>query len=346
MRSRFRLATLALTVSAAALITVLPAARTARAQTTTFSEDEKSIVFKNIQAQVTALKSTPSEGHLRGTYSAKHLFETYSAGVEHVQGMAQLSDGRYALSHNAREGRRALIVVSNGDGGCGFLNVGVGNHPGAIQAAGKVIVVPITGNDLKGSEIMFVDARDKNAPKLPTLGHLRITQTDESFGQAGIVFDPSRRCHWVFAPTSGRSAILYKSNGKSLFDMSCRFESQGKFTGLRVGEGGMQLLIDDQGVMYVVALDRSDTGVESVALNKLSNPGPDCSASLVVENDLSDSGTGTDYSAGFRWGGTVARKPDLPGQATKDPVLQVVGVSRTLTYGPADNYAKLRYWNQ
>jgi hypothetical protein len=224
--------------------------------------------------------------------------------------------------------------------------VGVGNHPGAIQAAGKVIVVPITGNDLKGSEIMFVDARDKDAPRLPSLGHLRITQTDESFGQAGIAFDPTRRCHWVIAPTSGRSAILYKSNGKSLFDTSCRFESQRKFTGLTIGEGGVQLLIDEQGQMFVVALGRSDSGVESVALNKVSNPGPNWSAGFVTENELSDSGSKTDYSAGFRWGGTVARKPDLPGQAAKDPVLQVVAVSRTLTYGPADNYAKLRYWNQ
>jgi hypothetical protein len=345
MRSRLGLGALALTAGAAALITMLPAAR---AQTTTFSADEKSIVFKNIQAQVTALRSTPTEGHLRGTYSTKHLFETYSAGVEHVQGMAQLSDGRYALSHNARAGRRSLIVVSDGEGDTNMINVGIGNHPGAIQAAGKVIVVPAYGNSLTGSEIVFVDARDKNSPIWASLHHLRITQTDEEFGSAGIVFDPNRNVHWVIAPTSARSAILYKSNGKSLFDVRCKFESQGKFTGVRVSQGGTQLLIDDKGDMFVVALDRSDSGVESVALSQLSNPGPDVSATLLIEKELSDSGIETDYSAGFRWGGTVAKKPSLPipGQPAQDPVLQVIGVSRTLTYGPAQNYAKLRYWNQ
>ena len=346
MRSRLRLGALALTAGAAALITMLPAARTAQAQSTIFSEDEKSIVFKNVEAQVKALKTFGNDGHLRGTYSTKHLFETYSAGVEHVQGIAQLSDGRLALSHNARAGKRSLIVVSDGSGDCNFINVGVGNHPGAIQAAGKVIVVPTYGNSLKGSEIMFVDARSKDNPVWANLHHLRITQTDENFGQAGLVFDPSRSVHWAIAATSGRSAILYKSNGKSLFDPGCRFESQGKFSGLNVGEGGLQLLIDDKGEMFVVALDRSDTGVETVTLHQLKNPGTSASASVLVENELSDSGIQTDYSAGFRWGGTVARRPTLPGQTAGDPVLQVVGVSRTLTYGPAQNYAMLKYWNQ
>jgi hypothetical protein len=85
--------------------------------------------------------------------------------------------------------------------------------------------------------------------------------------------------------------------------------------------------------------------VETAALSKLSNPGPNVSATLLVVNELSDSGIETNYRAGFRWGGTVARKPTLPGQPDGDPVIQLIGVSRTLTYGPADNYAKLHYWN-
>ena len=114
---------------------------------TVFSADEQTPPFSDIQAQVTALKATPSEGKLRGTYSTKHLFDTYSAGVQHVQGIAWLSDGRMALSHNSRSGRKALIVVSDGNGDCKMITVGTGNHPGAIQAAGKVIVVliPATG---------------------------------------------------------------------------------------------------------------------------------------------------------------------------------------------------------
>ena len=44
---------------------------------TTFTADEQTPPFSDIQAQVTALKSTPSEGKLRGAYSAKHLFDAY-----------------------------------------------------------------------------------------------------------------------------------------------------------------------------------------------------------------------------------------------------------------------------
>ena len=144
---------------------------------TTFTADEQTPSFSDIQAQVTALKSTTSEGKLRGTYSPKHLFDAYSAGVRHVQGIAWLSVGRMALSHNSRSGRKALIVVSDGQGDRNMITLGTGNHPGAIQAAGKVIVVPIDGNDLKGSENVFVDARNKNKPTAATLSHQRITCT-------------------------------------------------------------------------------------------------------------------------------------------------------------------------
>ena len=46
--------------------------------------DEQSPVFTDIPGQIRALRETPSSGKIDGTYSATHLFDTYSAGVQHV----------------------------------------------------------------------------------------------------------------------------------------------------------------------------------------------------------------------------------------------------------------------
>jgi hypothetical protein len=308
---------------------------------TVFTADEQTPPFSDIQAQIAALQSTPSEGKIRGTYSTKHLFDTYSAGVQHVQGIAWLSDNRMALSHNSRSGKKALIVVSDGQGDCNMITVGTGNHPGAIQAAGKVIAVPIYGNGLTGSEIVFVDARDKNRPTAATLTHLRITYTGNTLGSAGIVFDPVRKVHWVVASTrvshgTGGTALFWKSNGRSLFDNSCRFELVASNFSAFISQGGTQLLMDAAGAMFVAALYRNSSGVEHVALTSITDPGPSAKASVLVDNALSDSGLEIDYSAGFRWGGTIAKMPNGS--------ICAIGVSRLLTYGPLQKYAKTRVW--
>ena len=61
-------------------------------------------------------------------------------------------------------------------------------------------------------------------------------------------------------------------------------------------------------------------------------------ATFLLDKKLSDSGAWSDYGAGFRWGVTIAKGTDGK--------IQAVGVSRTLTYGFAQRYAKTRTWSQ
>lgn len=319
---------------------------------TAFSSDEKSVSISNIQSQVAALKGSPTDSTLKGTYSTKHLFDSYRAGIDHVGGIAALSDGRFALVHSARPGKKALVVVADGTGSTKIISVGDGDHAGGIQAAGKVIVIPIYGGSLSGSQFVFVDTRNRNNP-VP-LSHLTLTLPSGHLTAAGIAFHPAHKCHYLIAtkvPDYGKRAVvtLYKSNRTSLFDSAARFELVGPVSNLYSSQGGTQLLVDTNSVLYVAALYRTEPGgergektdrplgEEHIALSRIDTPESSPTATLLVDRKLYDTGQWTDYDAGFRWGGTITT---LPGTTR----LMAVAVSRTLTYGPAQNYAKLRLW--
>jgi hypothetical protein len=85
----------------------------------------------------------------------------------------------------------------------------------------------------------------------------------------------------------------------------------------------------------------SSLGTEMIGLSSvqgLDGAVPHPKATFLLDRKLSDSGAWSDYGPGFRWGGTIARGADGK--------LQAVGVSRLLTYGPAQRYAKTRIWSQ
>jgi hypothetical protein len=330
---------------------------------TVFTGNEHSGRFDGVLSQITNLGTTPKDSRINGTYSTKHLFGTYSAGIQHVQGIAFLTGRRYALSHDSRSDRRALFVADNGDNDTKMLNIGSsGDHPGGLQAAGKVVVVPIKDTKESTRELVFMDCRNKNAPIWLT--HLNTTLTS-NVEAAGIAFDFKRACHWVITAGTysyGKSGVsVYKSNGKSLFDPACRFTYQGSISGGFASQGGTQIHFDTNGTMYVVGLYRvepegeknlgrsksgsgftaTSEGTEMIGVSEITNLDSSPFAPvgiLKLDKKLSDSGQWYDYGAGFRWGGTIAKGPDGK--------LKAVGVSRTLTYGPAQRYARIRVWSQ
>jgi hypothetical protein len=250
-----------------------------------------------------------------------------------------------------------LAVASTGDDATEIITVGDGEHPGGMQAAGKVVAVPIYGGSLSGSQVIFVDARKKKAPTV--LSHLKVTIDSGHLNAAGIVFDAFHRFHYLlvtFIVDYGKRSTtrLYKSNGYSLFDPRASFGNPKSISNLYASQGGTQLLLDSTGKLHVAALYRTEPdgerdektdrkqGEEHIALSRidgLDSASP--SATLLVDRRLYDTGAWTDYDPRFRWGGTI-----LTGPIGVTPRLQAVAVSRTLTYGPAQNYAKLRTWSQ
>lgn len=325
---------------------------------TSFATSENSGVFDNIEAQIKSLVSTPGDGKIKGTYSTKHLLDSYSAGVQHVQGIAWLTDGRFALSHNSRSDRRGLFIVQSSDSDSVIVPIGGGgDHPGGMQAAGRVVAVPITGGK---DEVVFMDCRQAKLPL--ELTHLRISNAERTTGAAGFAFDRKRGCHWVLTTNAAFAygfgpSTLYKSNGKSLYDPECRFTKFGELANVFASQGGTQILFDSSGTMYIAALYRVEPsgeknltrttqgmtatkeGTEMIALTKVSDPEkPENGGTLLLDKKLSDSGEWTDYGAGFRWGGTIVKSPDGK--------IWVAAVSRTLAYGPAEQFAKTKIWIQ
>ncbi len=337
-----------------ALLAVGPITQTV----TVITGNENSGTYPDPEKSIRSLIATPAESKINGTYSTKHLFGTYSAGIQHVQGIAWMIDGRFALSHNSRADRRGLFIAQSSDSDTVMVNIGSGgDHPGGIQAAGKVVAIPISGNDK--DEVVFMDCRKKELPM--ELPYLRISGAERTTGAAGLAYDSKRGCHWLvttnamFAYGFGPST-LYKSNGKSLFDPACRFTKSGEFSDVFTAQGGTQILFDPSGTMYIAALYRVEPsgednvdrkakgmttgvseGTEMIALSKITDPTlSSTGGTLLVDRKLSDSGAWLAYEAGFRWGGTIMKGPDSK--------LWVAAVSRTLTYGPAQRYAKTKFW--
>lgn len=288
-----------------------------------------------------ALKPTPGDLKIRGTYSTTYLFNVYSAGVQHVQGIAQLSDGRFVLSHDSRSDRQGFVAVSNGRNDTVFVDIPAGDHPGAMQAAGKIVAVPS-----KDKGTYFLDARNPAAPTFNGLRHLWVPAT--GLNAAGLAYIPSEDRHFLITTTTAESGsgnvTLYKSKkGMSLFDTSNTFEYVNFFP-TTTSQGGTQLLLDKRGQIYVAAFYRV-SGVETITLSKVSGiGGATPSATHYNTISLSDSGSDTSYSAGFRWGGTVALmnlnllNPKAP------PTTVAIGVERVLTNGPAEQFSKLKIW--
>jgi hypothetical protein len=85
----------------------------------------------------------------------------------------------------------------------------------------------------------------------------------------------------------------------------------------------------------------SSEGTEMIGVSEITNLDSSPFApvdTFKLDKKLSDSGEWYNYGPGFRWGGTLANGTDGK--------LQAVGVSRTLTYGPAQRYARIRVWHQ
>ena len=314
----------------------------------TAPENERSVTYRNIETQIKNIKSTSTSGEIDGTYSTYHMRESYTAGTEHVQGIAQLKDGRYVLSHNTRgDIDESLMIFDNGSNDTIMKLVGRGNHPGGIQAAGYIVVVPIIGGDVgKGkSEIIFIDASDKNNPV--TL-KAKINHPKSGANAAGIAYHPGHKRHYVIVnhnATYGKSThYLYRSGPGSLTDANMTFELVDAFK-VFGSQGGAQLLYEDTGNMYIAALYRTENdeverGIEHITLSRINGlcaTGKCALTSTELHTQvLSDSGDWFDYGAGFRWGGTIG----------SSSTIEATAVARTLAHSLGARYAKIETWNQ
>jgi hypothetical protein len=313
-----------------------------------FTMDEQSQVFRDIPGQLQRLNPVPTDGRIPDTYRVEYL-PGYNAVIDHVGGVAQLSDGRRVLSHST-QANRAMVVIEDGQGGSRFLFVGNGGHAGAIQAAGSVIVVPVYGPS--GSDLVFIDARDRNAPREMT--HLR-KPLDGQVNAAGIVFHPGELRHYLITTTvsdygaATRKPRLYRTSGQSLFDVGTRFSEVGALDSLFTSQGGTQLLVDDTGALYVAALFRTEPsgeegkpagqalrlGMEWIALSRL-HPN-NLTSERPLRYRLYDSGLWLAESPGFRWGGSIGNR---------GVDLLVIGAHRRLALLPTAPYHPLLVWQQ
>ncbi len=247
---------------------------------TRFLEDEQSPVYHNVPGQFGALAPVyfgdernynPDNYYImRGKRSQSRFppndnptvlneAELYNPDVmdpTHIQGIAELIDGRIVLSHNTEKSYGLALIESDASSGdFSILQIGHDrNHPGAIQACGNVVVFPMTGH-ASGTEYVFVDASDPIQPKV--MDSLSFVG---GAGAPGICFDP-RGFHYLLLGSD-----LYYSNGRSLFDPKCKFllDSPVKVTGIRSAQGGTQLINGSGSKIYVAAFNTQNESVDEI----------------------------------------------------------------------------------
>jgi hypothetical protein len=270
-----------------------------------------------VRDTVAKLAPTGTPFQIPGTYSDWDLRNTYSAGIEHVQGVSKIAPNRYVVSHNTRAGKvGGLFVVGDGKGGSKFHVVGRDGHPGAIQSCGMITIVP--GDDVN---TIFVDENGRVLP--PSI--------EQKSGAAGLVYNHVDKSHYALL----QGGHLYKSNGVSLRSLKCTFNYLGKIANVNTPQGGTQLLCDSAGALYAVALDRFKghdyMNVYSISVSSKAG-------SLVTQLDLGTyvGSEDLDYGPSFRWAGGV--------YVTSGSSLEVFQVARLLATNPSVPSLSAKLW--
>lgn len=277
---------------------------------------------------------------VRNTYSTKHLFTTYSAGIDHVQGIAMIQNN-YIIAQAARWGKKeTLLVIGDGENKCSFHLIGKRfPHSGGIQSCGNILAVPVEPAYVaekhkgKGSEILFVDFSNPHHPiELP----LKIDRPEKYAGAVGIAYHAEHKRHYVVV--SADDLDLYGSNGLPLSDPNCEFTLLKSLKASGHSGGGTNLLYESTGKLYMTGLTRDDSGRETIEVSEIENPEKEATVVPTLTKKLSQSGSKNNYSAGFRWGGGIIVK--------NSEEIDAIAVARTLTYGLAQNYTKVKRWTK
>ncbi len=236
--------------------------------------------YENILGQLHGLRESNARFGVVGRSVAASEVDRQVLGIgikasaAHVQGVAQVSDGRVCWSHSSEAGGRGAVYCEGRGGGAPVVLQFEGDHPGAIQAAGDVIVVPITGGtsgDAKDGYIAFVDASDP--ARLRELAHLRIRNAGSNVNAAGLVWDTSRRKHYVVVSKNASQGKadhpVYESNGVRLSNPTARFHEKGAVN-VFGSQGGVQLLQEKPGgVIYLLATYRDSQGREMITASAI-----------------------------------------------------------------------------
>lgn len=299
--------------------------------------NDRSIALTNVPGLIQNLAGKqPETQKVNGTYSNHHLMSSYSAGIQHIQGVARLADGRYVFSHDTKNSMtNGLLVFSRPNADAVFSLVGNDQrHPSAMQACGNIVGVPMNEG---GNSVHFWDGSNPSSPV--ELAHLKLTGI--SFCNAvGLVYHEAKGKHYLLLGSNhddgNATHYLYESNGLPLTNPNCRFQNKRSITCFG-SQGGMQLLYDVSGKLYLAATYRNGSGFESINLSEIVfNSDGSFTANNITNITMSNSGSPTDPSPGFRWGGTIV--------PTSTNSIDVIGVDKTLSYGPAAKYCNVKIW--
>ncbi len=263
----------------------------------------------------------PNEEDIDGTYQKDYLTEYYFGAENHIQGLAKAGE-HWILSHNANLKDKVLLVDPSRDKP--YWTFGEGDHPGAIQACGDVVIVAAKG-DGTPDKTYFVQVSD----------HKVLPVSYNEYGDAvGLAYHPDHNSHYAII---GDKAIL-KASG-SLSDQSCELTKLTKRGDKKVrsglDEGGTQLFYNKKdGHLYCINLQRRN-GWETMDLDRIIlGTNSDYTVENIGSKRIEKTST-DDFGTGFRWGGAVIFEGDK---------MHVYATERTLHWGPFAQFCGLSHW--
>ena len=281
------------------------------------------------------------DGEIGGT-SSNNMFEAYSAGINHPQGMAWAENAnKWIITHDTRAGYGEAMYLICGNDECDFHFIGSERHPNGAQVVGDVLVISI---DEDGT--YFVDIRN---PANPREMACKLSEDDFTLdvgGAVGMAWHPGISRH-VLTVESGGGTSLLVSNGESLDSENCNFSpvKESLNSDLKVGlssaKEGLSQIYYDTSVDKLMGIGAVSDGGQKAILEvfdikpKFSTPEEyyivrDGDARITLFHD-----TGGDGPS-FRWGGTVRIFPNH---------FELISAPKLLTGGPAFNYMETNIYS-
>lgn len=209
--------------------------------------------------------------------SFPNVFEDSRFINNHIQGITQVSHGRWVLSHS-QDNHPGFLHIGNADSWGFYINDSWGKHPGAIQASGSTVAVPFT--DYQEIRFFHVGPKIGTATKIYELIHLQIPEVEGTYGtvnSVGFAYYPPDQRYYIIAGTvttanSSAKLPIYRSHrGKSLTDPTNKFELVGTTSNkLTASESGIQLIYDEKtNSMYMLTLSRvEDSSVLPISTHR------------------------------------------------------------------------------
>lgn len=295
---------------------------------------------ENLQTQFekfsTDGKMTKVELLVKGT-SSNEMFTAYSAGINHVQGMAWYAkQQKWVIVHDTRDGYdKAMYVICSATGSdCNFHFIGTHRHTSGAQVVGDVLVIGVDDDTT-----YFVDIRDtKNPKQLPC--SVDGEGKYETSGAVGMAWHPVLKRH-VLSVSSGGDDKLFVSNGESLDSSTCKFTPVQNSSGayeknhLHAPSEGLAQLYWDTGIKKLVAIGAAnESGSQKLKFDAFdvvaSGDGHKLSDHTSPDDRKFETLATNDYGPNFRWGGTS--------RMVTPTRLEIIAAERVLTNGPLNNY--------